>query len=216
LSSAEAGRLQETVQFRQSYARGAILARQGDQAKYLYAIRTGALKRVYRDTEGNEQVVGFAFPGDVVGLDALGSSRHQLDLVALETTAVCLISAARCLDLAGRTPSLLNELFRYASADIQAADQRGALIAEVSADERLMAFLRMLGQRQGARGLSPHEFNLPMSRRDIASYLAMAVETVSRLLGKLQESGAIAIEGRHVVLKQLFSEDPMVLQKSVA
>jgi CRP/FNR family transcriptional regulator len=216
LSERSAVSLNDLVQRSQSYQRGALLARQGDAARHMFAIRTGAVKLVHRDVDGNEQVVGFGFPGSVIGIDAVATSTHQLEVVALESTSVCMIPVQGCLALAEHDTGLLQQLLLAASRDTEAAHRRSTLIAEASADDRLLAFFSMLGELNGARGLSRREFNLPMSRKDIASYLAMAVETVSRLLRKLQDSGCIDVSGRHVVLKQVFAADPARLQTSVA
>ncbi len=184
--------------------------------EYLAAIRTGAVKLIRRDADGNEQVVGFTFPGELLGFDAVASGRHELEIIALETTAVCLLPYEECLALAQTTPNLLHQLFRSAGENTLAAQYRSALIAESAADERLIAFLRMIGDIHKARGYSGVDFNLPMSRQDIASYLAMAVETVSRLLRKLQDRKIINFSGRHVTLKQDFSTPNAALQNYVA
>jgi hypothetical protein len=99
-----------------------------------------------------------------------------------------------------RVPSLLRQLLRIMSREMR-HDQ--LLLGKRSADERLAAFLFSLSQRFGMRGYSSSEFNLSMSRNDIANYLGLAVETVSRLFSRLQEEGVLMVRGRHVRLCDL-------------
>jgi CRP/FNR family transcriptional regulator len=120
--------------------------------------------------------------------------------VALDTVYVCRFSFPALATLASKIPNVQQRLFELLSADIGRVTQR---VGDHPADERLAAFLLELSERFAARGFSASTFNLTMSRVDIANYLRLAAETVSRVLRRLQEQGLIRIDGRAVELIDL-------------
>ena len=115
--------------------------------------------------------------------------------------------------LATRAPSIQLELFRRLSRDIGNA---ALLAGDYSADERLAAFLIGLGRRYADRGFPVHTLTLAMSRGDIANYLRLAAETVSRVLRRFQDRGLIQVDGRHVAIAkpaELFDLARPILQR---
>ena len=160
-------------------------------------MRGGAVKTFVIDAHGREQVLGFFLPGEVIGLNAIHGSRYPCNAVALDTTILCRFSFPAMATLATRLPGLQGQLFRLLSEDIGKA---ALLAGDYSADERLAAFLVSLSRRYAARGFSPRRLSLLMSRTDIANYLRLAAETVSRVLRRMQEDGLIAVERREVEL----------------
>lgn len=172
----------------------------GNQFRSLYAVRSGSLKTYTLTEDGREQVTGFFLPGEIVGLDAIGGGAHTCAARALETTSVCEIPFEELEALGERIPSLPKQLLRIMSKEMHHDQLLLMLLGKRSADERLAAFLLNLSQRFGLRGYSSSEFNLSMSRHDIANYLGLAVETVSRLFSRLQEEGVLAVRSRHIRL----------------
>jgi CRP/FNR family transcriptional regulator, anaerobic regulatory protein len=177
---------------------GACAFRTGDPFRAIYAVRSGMVKTCVFDAEGREQVLGFYLPGEVVGLNAIYPDRFPCDAVALESTQFCRFSFPAMSALASRLPALQQYLFRLLSKELGAAAQ---LAADHSSDRRVAAFLLDLGNRYAARGFSGSHFRLSMSRGDMANYLRLAPETVSRVLARLRNGGAIDIDGRMVVLR---------------
>lgn len=178
--------------------RGAHLFRQGDELKALHVVRSGSVK-VYIDSEdGCEQTVAFHFPGDLLGFDAIAGDVHQSSAVALETTAVCSFPYARLTAVATEVPALWNELLRAAANQLMDKQSHALLLGQKSAQARFASFLLFLSNRFSARGCSRTEFNLSMSRQEIANYLAVAVETISRLFTDLQRRGMIEVDRRFV------------------
>lgn len=172
--------------------------RQNDEFAAIYAVRSGCLKS-YMDTEtGEEQVIGFHLPGELVGLDAIYPGRHQCSAVALDTAMVCRLPFARLASLAGEVASLQRQLLRIMSRDLGTSH---TLSGDHSVEERLAAFLLGFGERQGNRGFSMRHFTLPMSRQDIASYLRLATETVSRVFTRFEGRGLIKVNRREVWLE---------------
>ncbi|NII11852.1 helix-turn-helix domain-containing protein [Oleiagrimonas sp. C23AA] len=171
--------------------------RTGDPFQAIYAVRGGMVKTVLFNDEGEEQVLGFYLPGEVVGLNAIYPERFPCDAVALDTTYFCRFSFPAMSALATRMPTLQHHLFRLLSKELGAAS---LMAGDHSSDERLAAFLVDLAERYAARGFSGTRFRLSMSRGDIANYLRLAAETVSRVLGRFRQQGLIRVEGREVEL----------------
>jgi CRP/FNR family transcriptional regulator len=115
--------------------------------------------------------------------------------VALETVLLCRFSFPKMATLATQMPGLQQQLFRLLSEDIGKAS---LLAGDFAADERMAAFLVGLARRYTARGLSQTRLRLPMARTDIANYLRLAAETVSRILRRFQDDGIVLVERRDV------------------
>lgn len=177
---------------------GAYAFRMGDPFRAIYAVRSGMVKTCVIDADGREQVLGFHLPGEVVGLNGIYPDRLPCDAIALESTQFCRFSFPAMSALATRLPALQQHLFRLLSKELGTTAQ---LAADHSADERVAAFLLDLGDRYAARGFPGSRFRLSMPRGDIANYLRLAPETVSRVLGRLRTQGVIDIDGRMVELR---------------
>lgn len=151
-------------------------------------------------------------PGDFIGLSAIDEQRYPCNAIALDTVTLCRLPFHEVADLATRMPALQAKLFRLMSRDIARATQ---LACNSMADERLAAFLIDMADRMAARGYAANRWQLTMSRMDIASYLRLAPETLSRLLRRFQAEGLVTVEGRDVEvrgrdrLQAMAAADPM-------
>ena len=179
------------------YGSGEHIFREGDPFNAIAAVRGGAVKTYVTDSEGREQVLGFFLPGEVIGLNAIHHEHYPCNAVALDTTVLCRFSFPKMATLAQRMPGLQDQLFRLLSADI---DKAALLAGDFSADQRMAAFLLALSRRFAARGFSANRFTLSMTRTDIANYLRLAAETVSRVLRRFQTDGLIRVDRREVEL----------------
>jgi CRP/FNR family transcriptional regulator len=176
---------------------GDHIFREGDPFEAIAAVRTGTVKTYVVDRDGREHVLGFHLPGEVIGLNAIDGEHYPCNAVALDTVMLCRFSFPKIAVLAARLPGLQKHLFRLLSRDIG----RAALLAgDWSADQRMAAFLITLSRRLAARGFSPNRYQLTMARVDIANYLRLAPETVSRVLRRFQEDGLLRVERREVEL----------------
>jgi len=176
---------------------GEHVFREGDPFEAIAAVRAGTVKTYVIDRDGREHVLGFHLPGEVIGLDAIDGDHYPCNAVALDTVMLCKFSFPKIAVLATRLPGLQKQLFRLLSRDIG----RAALLAgDWSADQRMAAFLVGLSRRLAARGFSPTRFQLTMARTDIANYLRLAPETVSRVLKRFQQDGLLAVDRREVEL----------------
>jgi CRP/FNR family transcriptional regulator len=176
---------------------GEHVFRTGDPFRAIYAVREGSVKTRLFDREGNEQVLGFYLPGEVVGLNAIYPDHFPCDAVALENTKFCRFSFPAMSALATRMPAVQQHMFRLISKELGAVS---LLAGDHSADERMAAFLIDLSVRYAARGFSATRFHLSMSRGDIANYLRLAAETVSRVLSRFRAQKLIEIDGRELAL----------------
>jgi CRP/FNR family transcriptional regulator len=191
-------RLDRIIKRRRPLKRGDHLFNVNSPFQSIYAVRSGSIKTYVPTAEGNEQITGFHLPGELLGLDAISNGCHPCAAKALETTSLCEIPFEKLEELSEQIPSLQHQLLKIMSKEILHDHALLTLLGKKSADERLAALLLSLSERYQARGFSPYEFNLSMSRNDIGNYLGMAVETVSRLFTRFQEEGLVKVERKHV------------------
>ncbi|MBF7141418.1 MULTISPECIES: fumarate/nitrate reduction transcriptional regulator Fnr [Pseudomonas] len=182
--------------------KGDVLFRQGDPFSALYAVRSGTLRTLTLSDNGQEQITGFHLPSELVGLCAVDADHYPVSAVALETTTVCEIPFERLEDLAMQLPQLRRQLLRLMSREIRDDQQMMLLLSKKNADERIATFLINLSARFRARGYSPNQFRLSMSRNDMGNFLGLAVETVSRVFTRFQQNGLIAAEGKEIHILQ--------------
>lgn len=176
---------------------GSHIFRTGDRFDAIAAVRCGTVKTSRVDREGREQVLAFHLPGEIIGLSAIDGERYPCDAIALDEVQLCRFSFPRIAMLATRLPGLQAHLFRLMSRDIGHAER---LSADHSAGTRVAAFLVDLSRRLASRGFSAARFELTMPRTDIANYLRLAPETVSRILRRFQDDGLIAVRRREIEL----------------
>lgn len=180
--------------------RGHPLFEIGDSFQRLYAVRSGSVKVFSLTDGGEEQVMGFYLPGELLGLEAIDQGVHGCSAVALETSSICEVTFRSLEKLCAGQPALQQRLHRIYAREIARDHAMLRLLGRRSAEQRLANFLLNLSQRFADRGYSADEFNLSMSRHDIGNYLGLALETVSRLLARFQEQHLIGVKRRHVRL----------------
>jgi len=172
---------------------GHALFRAGDAFGAIYAVRTGFLKSSVALGDGRDQVTGFHMAGEIVGLDGMGTGLHSLDVRALEDSYACVIPRSRLCE-----PAMQPQLRKAMALELVRDQGVMLLLGTMSADERLAAFLLNLSQRFLARGFASSDFHLRMTREEIASYLGLTMETVSRLFSRFRGEGFIAVQQKHI------------------
>lgn len=184
-----------TVERRGPCRQGDHLYRPETRFSGAYAVQAGMAKTVRRDSKGHEQVLAFHLPGELFGLDARGQRQHTNAAVALGHTWFCHFPETKLSQLEAEDEEVRKQLSRMSRRLRQSYRVR---YAEGRADQRLAAFILDLCDRRAAVGLRGDRLPMMMSRIDIASFLDMAVETISRLLGKLQKAGLIKVSPSQV------------------
>ncbi len=180
------------------FSEGEYIFREGDPFTAIAAVRAGTVKTCVVDRNGHEQVRGFHLPGELIGLSAISNARYPCNAIALDTVMLCKFSFPQLALLAARMPGVQEQLFRLLSQDIGKA---ALLAGDFSADERMAAFLVSLSRRYAARGFSATRLHLTMGRTDIANYLRLAAETVSRVLRRFQDDGLVAVDRRELEIR---------------
>lgn len=195
--------LNTIVQNRRPLKRGDSLFCTGQRLTSIYVAREGAFKSVVYNDDGSSQVTGFHLPGEILGLDALGTDFHTCDSIALTIADVCEIPLHELEMVASQIPGMQHQLLKIMGQSINRDQKHIEILAKKNAHERVAIFLHQLAERYKLLGRSDQRFMIPMSREDIGSYLGLVIETVSRTFSKMQEEGLITIHGREVqILKK--------------
>lgn len=203
LDANDINKLDEVIDRKRPLTRREHLYHSGDSLHSIYAIRSGSFKTYTMNEEGEEQILGFYLPGEIIGLDAIAKDQHMCSAVALETSSICELPYSRLEKLSQQLPSLQRQMFKIMSQEILKEEQQLLVLGKMSAEERLTTLLLSLSERFGSRGFSSTEFNLSMSRHEIANYLGLAVETVSRLFRRLQDDGILNVERKNIKINNI-------------
>ncbi len=198
LESEDIDQLDQIVERSKPLQKGDYLYRQGDEFRMVYAVRSGTLKAFRATDDGREQVTGFYFPGEILGMDGISADIHASSARALETAAVCGIPFSSLERLSSLMPSLQRHFFQLMSREITEDQLLITLLSKNSADERVAALLLSISTRNARRKLSATKFRLPMSRADIGNYLGLTVETVSRVFGRMQKQGVLEVNNKEI------------------
>lgn len=195
LSQEEESHLDCLIEKQSIVAKGKTICEQGSEYSGLYVIKSGAFKAIYSDGE-RDIITAFYLPGEFFGVEAITDDTYPTSIVALQDSAVCTLSFDRLLELMRKIPSLQKHFIGLLSQNLKEVNYQ--ILHHHTAEERLMIFLQRLSAHFEKRGFSAKEFNLPMSRKDMANYLDLANETISRLFAGLQQKGVLEIEGKRV------------------
>ena len=174
------------------------LFRAGDTNRSIYAVLSGSVKTLVDNPNGEEQIVGFHLPGELLGMDGFSGDAHTCSAVALETSSVCEFPLESLDEVCHVVPSIQYAMRRIMGREVTKDHAMLLLLGRMSAEEKLASFLISLSKRMAQRHWKPSEFNLTMPRQDIANYLGLAVETVSRLFAHLQDAEIIEVDRRRV------------------
>lgn len=174
---------------------------EGEAADYMYKIVRGAVRSYKCLGEGRRKIEAFRLPGDIFGIDP-GKER---EFCAEAIDEVCVLIARRRTIVGAATDyETVHELWESAARELERVQQHALLLA-MSAQQRMASFLIEMSQRLG----ESHIVELPMSRQDIADYLGLSIETVSRTFARFEANGLVAMpSSRHIVLR-----DPGTLQR---
>jgi CRP/FNR family transcriptional regulator, anaerobic regulatory protein len=177
---------------------GDTLFHEGAAVEAIYFVRAGTFKTFRTAEDGYEQVLGFSGRAEVLGFDAICQGSHPTAAVALEDSSVYVVLLRDLFELGPRIPALDRAVHRAVSMALTCQGELADVMAAVAAEVRLARFLVQLSHRMLACGQSPRRFHLRMSRRDIASYLGVAHETVSRSFSALAGWGLVGVNNREV------------------
>ena len=203
LSEEEMSQLEVSVDKTIKIKKKEALYRSMDVTSGVYAIKSGAIKTSISNEDGQEQVLEFHLPGDMLGFDAFKNDIHSCDAVALEDTLLCKIEIEDFHDLCGRFSSLRREMMHQVGKEISHNQSLLLSLGQQQTDERLATFILEMSAHFQSRGFSGKEFVIPMPRQDLSNYLGMAVETLSRIISRMTEEGIIKFDRRLVLITDI-------------
>lgn len=178
---------------RMSFPRNAEIYGEGEPADFVYQVVSGAVRTSKILSDGRRQIGGFYMPGDIFGLD-LGDE-HAFSAEAIGDVTVLYVRRSAVLALADRDGHLARQLWAATARELSQAQRRVLLLIQ-SAQERLAGFLLEMA----ARAAGGDSVDLPMTRQDIADYLGLTIETVSRTFTALAEEAVIEVPSTRRIL----------------
>lgn len=198
LESEDIAQLDSIIQRSKPLQKNQHLYREEDEFQSVFAVRSGTIKAYKTTDDGQEQVTGFYFPGEILGMDGIANNTHASSAKALETCSVCEIPFGSLEKLSTLIPSLQRHFFQLMSREITEDQQLITLLSKNSADERVASLMLSISTRNARRKLSATSFRLPMSRVDIGNYLGLTVETVSRSFGRMQKMELLRVDNKEI------------------
>lgn len=200
----EMGSQQDTIEFggvslrgvRMRFERNEEIFGEDEPAEYVYRVLSGAVRTMRFTSDGRRQILGFHLPGDVFGLE-LGDE-HTLSAEAVGASDIVMVRSSAIQRAAAEDMRAARALLQLTSDQLKGARDLALVLGRKGAGERVAAFLLQLADRFVAK----RELDLPMSRADIADYLGLTIETVSRAFSEMERQAAIALPtSRHVVVR---------------
>jgi CRP/FNR family nitrogen fixation transcriptional regulator len=181
---------------RMSYGRNVEIFGEGEPAEYIYKVVSGAVRSCRVLDDGRRQVTAFHTPGDVFGLDI--GQEHRFSAEAITDTVIMIVKRTAIVSLAGRDGEIARELWTLTAQELHRVQDHMLVLGCMSAKERVASFLLEMARH----GSSGNEVELPMSRQDIADYLGLTIETVSRIMTQLEHDATIGLPtSRRIVLR---------------
>jgi CRP/FNR family transcriptional regulator, nitrogen fixation regulation protein len=177
------------------FARNAEIYGENEPAEYLYKVVSGSVRTYKVLNDGRRQIGAFYLPGDVFGLEV--GDDHTFSAEAIVDSRILVFKRGALVSLAERDNDVARELWTMTAGELERVQEHILLLIK-TAQERVAGFLLEMAKR----GPASNEIDLPMSRQDIADYLGLTIETVSRTLTQLENSAAIAVpSSRRIVLR---------------
>ncbi|MDH2544582.1 helix-turn-helix domain-containing protein [Acinetobacter baumannii] len=167
---------------------------------HIYAVRSGAVKTTISLSDKREQIIGFFLPGDIIGIENIGTNIYNNNAYAIQKTSICAISTENLKTIFSQAHGLQEYFLKLAAKQIQEDQKNMLLLNHLNASERVAMFLLSLAARYKAKQLSNKLIYLPMSKSDISNYLGITAETLSRVLLKLKKEQIIAVKGRLITI----------------
>lgn len=200
LKKSEIVQLDEIIERNRPLRKGEHLHRQKDKFHSIYAVRSGSFKSYILGPDGQSRVTGFYLPGEIMGMDGIGSRVHGTSIVALEHSSICEIPFSQLEKLSQQLPNLQSRFFSIMGSEIVKDQQIQTLLSSYTAEQRTASFLLSVSARYARCQLSPLCFLLHMTRSDIGEYLGLTLETVSRVFSSLQKKGIISVKAKEVTI----------------
>ncbi|AKS43120.1 fumarate/nitrate reduction transcriptional regulator Fnr [Wenzhouxiangella marina] len=198
LSNDERDQLNSVLKRQQPVERGEHLFHGGQPLKSVTVVRSGSVKSYQISQDGDEIVSGFYLPGEIIGLDGMSKETHPGFAVALEESRTCDIPFRDFMAMLDKSPKLNQVMLKLLAEEMTETRELLLVVGRLDAKTRVALFLLSMSRRLARRNQDPDKFRLTMDRRDIANYLGLTIETVSRTLSAMQKDGVISVRGKMV------------------
>lgn len=183
--------------------RGEPVYRAGDPLVNLYLLRSGSAKVRVTNPAGLEQITAFPVAGTLLGLDGIETGIHTCDAITLEDSLVCILPYTELMGNCRNDYGAAQTFNRLIAHDANQHCRLLLALGCLTTEERLAAFLIGISDQMAANGYSPVAFTLKMTREDIASHLGMKVETVCRVLARLQVASMVKVSRRQLEIRNV-------------
>jgi len=207
LKRSEIGDLKLLVNRNNIRQKGEPIYHVGSPFRGIMALRSGSAKLLSFDRNGNEVVVDFLLPGELLGFDGIATQIHNCTAIALETVNFCHLPSQRIDELTVNNPGFHQILLQRSCSQFDTQVQK-LMLSRRSAEARVASFILQISERLRIRGYSELEFRLSMSREEIGNHLGITHETVSRIVHYFQSLEIIEIKAKQLKIinkKKLFS-----------
>lgn len=194
--------LDTVVNCKHAFSKDEIIVNEGTALDRFYIINAGALK-TYITVEGEEQINGFYLPGDIIGLDSIHSLKYNCSVKALTNSLICELKYEELMTLVSQNTHVRDTLFKLMSEDIHDFKKLILCFSQKNAEERVGMFIYSLYSKYARRGHVSLNIKLSMSRNDIANYLGLTIETISRILTRMQDLNILTARGKYITIKNL-------------
>lgn len=202
LHSTELNRLDTLVDRKPSYSKGQYLFKAGEEMVSLHAIRSGIIK-IYSVLNDQEMIHGFYLPGDIVGMDGMADHHHLFNAKVLDDAYVCSMSLDQLNDLSNEITSLNSQVLTLMSKEIINSRNHASLLTHKSAEEKLADFIISMMEKYRVRGYEYMQFRLAILHRDVANFLNLTPETVSRVLAKFHNEEVVSWKKKEVNIQNV-------------
>ena len=170
----------------------------GDQFEGIYILRSGSAKAFISSEDGEEYITKFFYPGDLIGVDGFDESIHLQNITFLETSSVCFVKESDLNTLIVKNDDFRSCLLKSMSHTSMCDSSMIICLSSCSSEQKVARFILERAGKFASNGLSGTEFRLSMTRSDIANYLGMALETVSRIFASFQLKNFICVSNRQL------------------
>ena len=177
--------------------KGEALYQENEKTNALYAIRNGSVKI----TNQNGKILQFFLAGDFLGLDAFNDQHHKVNAIAIEQTTVCAYDLSSMMSLLSKVPKFNHYFLKTLSHQLN--QQYNSFNHHLNAKQRLCSLINKISDHYSLRGFSATEFTLSMKRQDIANYLDLAAETISRTIHQLEDEHILTLNNKTINILNL-------------
>ena len=188
---------------RQQVAKGETVFRTGDPFRSIFAVKSGSFMNLIKTPDGEEQVTGFSLVGELIGAEGLAGGYYNCTARAVEPSSICELRMEQLQQAGQPAESLQQGIIMLLAQEVAFCRSVSSSLIRQKGEKRLAAFVLSVSNRLAARGMSGTEFKLNMSQTDIASYLGLSRETVSRGLAKMRKDGISKVRGKHFELQDM-------------